>query len=113
MNVVIGRFVSKRERSDAAILAGKLASSVKAGFLEHVALRHHLQLVRASHLLLGRLAEGTLLTLVRHLLGVLSANEMEAPTNPPRGRVVIARGFGKERVHILREFVCGWSARVR
>jgi len=90
-----------------------LASSVKAGFHEGAVRRHRLQLVRAFHLFLGRLAEGALLTLVRHLLGVLSANEMEAPTNPPRGRVVIARGFGKERVHILREFVCGWSARVR
>jgi hypothetical protein len=90
-----------------------LASSVKAGFHEGASLRHRLQLVGASHLFLGRLAEGTLLTLVHHLLGVMSANKMESTTNPPRGRVVIARGFAKERVHILREFVRGWSARVR
>ena len=84
------------------ILAKKLASSVKAGFHEGASLRHR------------RLLEPfiSLLTLIRHLLGVLFANEFITAANPPRGRIVIARGFTKERVHTLREFICGRSGLV-
>ena len=39
-------------------------------------------------------------------------NEFITVANPPRGRVVIARGFTKERVHTLREFICGRSGLV-